>query len=254
MTAGVVAVSGNPLAGTENIVVNKPAGTVNGHGLIAIIPLGKGSGADLTVVTVPDGWELEDSERAGTNPIVQGWVYSKIANDEPASWTWVLSSAPTGAVGAAIAFENGHASDIVAAITSAATLGGTTVPAPSVETTEDDQLVLGVVFSNWAELTWTKPTGTPTTTEELDSQSGNGANQGTLELFTFIAGAAGATAARSATLSGDNDAGIGFQIALKNAAAGGGAGTANAGAETSPALPGRPWTALQPRIMTGHSA
>lgn len=43
-------------------------------------------------------------------------------------------------------------------------------------------------------------------------------------------------------------------IAIKAAAEGGGAGTADAGTEVSPALPGRPLTAIPSRIMTGHSA
>jgi len=220
MTAVFRSASGNPLTGDANIVVNKPAGTVDNDVLIASISA-RISGGGLTVSTVPTGWTLVATGiQTVAFALIQSWIYRKVASGEGASWTWVLSGTPTGGIGAAAAFSSGNTTTPVAAISGAESSGGTTVTTPSVTTTEDNQLILGIAVSNWAQHTWTAPTGTPTTTERLDSQSGSGAHETTVEFFTYTAGATGPTTARAATVSGDNDDGIGWQIALKNAASG----------------------------------
>ena len=206
---------------TDTLTISKPAGVVDGDILIWVQG-SRASGNGLSITTPPSGFTPGDSQAAGITPDTQGFWFYKVASSEGASWSSVLSAAPTGSSGAVLAFTSGNTSTPIAASSKSATNGGTTVSAPTVTTTEDNQLVLGLVVSNWAEGTWTKPAGTPTTTERADVQSGVGAHQTTLEVFEFTQISAGATTARSATLSLDNDAGVGFQIALKNAAAAGG--------------------------------
>jgi hypothetical protein len=184
-------------------------------------------------------------------PNNQGAVHYHVAASEPANRTWEFSTNVSILITIS-AWQDGNTSTPIAASLGAQDNGGTTVIAPSVTTTEDNQRVVCIHQSNWDQFTWT-PDGD--TTERVDVQPNLGNHNGTQLVADFIQAVAGATPAQTATASGDNDAGIGFQVALKNAAAGGGGeGTANAGAETSPALPGRPLTAIQPRIMTGHSA
>jgi hypothetical protein len=208
------AISANAQAATS-LAVGNPTGLADDDIMLAPVYYWTASNP-AAIDTVPSGWALcpDCAVNTSIEPANQGSVYYHVAASEPANRTWGFDIAVSIIITLA-AYQDGNPSDPIAASLGAEDNGGTTVDAPSVITTEDNQRVVCVHQSNWDQGTWT-PDGD--TTERVDVQPNLGNHNGTQLVADFIQAVAGATPAQTATLSNDNDAGIGFQVALKNAA------------------------------------
>ena len=80
--------SANNGSGSTDLTGTKPAGTVDGDLLVAVI----GIYGDRTVSAVPSGWALAASETSGSTGEPRGYIYYKVASSEGASWEWTISS------------------------------------------------------------------------------------------------------------------------------------------------------------------
>jgi hypothetical protein len=209
------AISANAQA-ASSLAVGNPTGLADDDIMLAPVYYVSGS-PPATIDTIPSGWALcpDCAVNTGSFPNNQGAVHFKAAASEPANRTWGFGEDVNILITIA-AYQDGNPSDPIADSLGAEDSGGTTVIAPSVTTTEDDQRVVCIHQSNWDQNTWT-PDGD--TTERVDVQPNLGNHNGTQLVADFIQATTGATPAQTATLSNDNDAGIGFQIALKNTAA-----------------------------------
>jgi len=98
---------------SSTIVVNKPAGTVNGHVMIAFIGYFRNSGVPTTPPTAPSGWTaLASSPQHGYWGSTTGWIlhaYWKVASSEGSSYTWTLASS-TDTTGSISTYSGCHAS------------------------------------------------------------------------------------------------------------------------------------------------
>ena len=214
MTAAFRAFSTDNIQSGDTLTLPKPTGAVDNDILLA------GIYSDLgNITTVPTGWVLVPDCDISTAaaPGVDGNVYRKVASSEGASWDWTFSASPTRALGVVLAYSGGNTTTPIDASLGSEDSGGNTVVAPSITTTEDNVIVVCFFMSNWDQNTWTPPAST---TDRVDTQPNLGNHNGTMGVVDFVQVTAGATPTRTGTTSGDNDAGIGFQIALKNAAAG----------------------------------
>jgi hypothetical protein len=84
-----------PASGGGTVVVNKPAGVVQGDLLIAYI--GWNNSGGTTITGVPDGWTPIDSFTNGTDlGVAFYWLIAGPA--EPSSYVWTLSTSDTRGV------------------------------------------------------------------------------------------------------------------------------------------------------------
>lgn len=82
--------SANVLNGTAgtSVVVARPAGTVAGDFLVALIAV-----VGTPTITAPAGWTLIGTQTAAGSSTARLAAYQRLANgSEPMSWTWTLSS------------------------------------------------------------------------------------------------------------------------------------------------------------------
>lgn len=159
--------NGNTATIGTNVTVNVPSGVANGHGLIANIGFTGGSGV---TVTPPAGWTLIRRDDNGTT--LGNALYARIANSEPASYTWTLSSSQNNS-GSMIAYSNVDQANLIGANGGQANASSTNVTAPSITTLYESSVVLyfGGVLS---VATYTPPSGY---TERLDTNSASFADQ-----------------------------------------------------------------------------
>lgn len=76
---------------STNVVVSKPTGTVDGD--LLVVGLSTRVAATTGLVTaVPTDWQLLHSTTTATDPGPNVYVYWKIADNEPASWTWTFNN------------------------------------------------------------------------------------------------------------------------------------------------------------------
>jgi len=81
---------------TTTITLNVPAGVVNGQLLLAVLTIDGGSSA---TITPPAGWTL--ANRTNSSTLIAQGLYYRIANTEPASYSWTTSNRNSSAVMAA---------------------------------------------------------------------------------------------------------------------------------------------------------
>lgn len=204
-------------ATTGNLTINKPAGTVQNHVMIASVAVRP----HTVTVTPPSGWTQVrriDNTVSTTNSLI---VYRKVAGaGEPANYTWTLS-AHTGAVGNIASFsgvdtaspvnvENGQV------WTGAVNMTAFNVVAPSVTTTVAGTMLVtsyAISSSGTSGSAWTPPAGM---TEAADISSESGTTGESIEVSYAVQAAAGATGTKTATVAGHDDGDAGAHIlALK---------------------------------------
>lgn len=83
----------------SSITLTKPTGTVDGDLLVAVVASQPGSAPD----SVPSGW----TERHVASSAVLGYVYTKIASSEGASWDWGIAGTNEACAGVVLRID-GH--------------------------------------------------------------------------------------------------------------------------------------------------
>ena len=199
------------LRAAANLTINRPTGAIAGDVMVAAITATPAS----IPITPPAGWTLIQSQAqpANTSSIVATF-YRVAGVGEPASYTWILSSAHAGAVGGILSYsgvDNAAPLDVSA---KAATPRALTHTAPSVLTTLAGDLLI-TVHEYASARSWTPPAGM---TERVDIASGAAGNAGvTLEMNELLLGVAAATGAKTATAAANSDVGATVSIALRAA-------------------------------------
>lgn len=157
---------------TSTITLAKPAGTVDGDYLIAVLVMIFGS-SGLAVSSPPAGWTLLYSSGAVAHTGGFGffYVYGKKAASEPASWAWGLNNS--------VAFYNCHAvrndgvngtspyEQLSSTSTASMSAGGTLVRAAT--TTGPNETLLSIAMAANGSPSWTESAGT----EQFESSFGN---------------------------------------------------------------------------------
>lgn len=182
--------NGNTASVGTNVTVNVPSGVSNGQALVANVGFTGGSGV---TVTPPAGWTLIRRDDNGTT--LGNALYWRIANSEPASYTWTLSSSQNNS-GSMIAYSTVDQANPIGAHGGQANSSSTNVTAPSITTLYESSVVLffgGIL----AVTTLTPPSGF---TERLDVNSATFADQvfstpGATGTVTAVAASAGVSLA-----------------------------------------------------------
>lgn len=177
--------SSNALNGSAgSLTLNCPTGVSDGDYLVMGITVGN----NRTITGVPAGWTQDyNASHAG---LKQFYVYVKLAASEPASWTWTFSGSGASTVAACAAIQD------LDQITPLNISGGQTnassvnITAPSVTTTVNNCLLVGIFVSSTAGTV--TPAGGMTEVEDLQVGSN------LIEVAYQSLGAAGATGTRVA--------------------------------------------------------
>jgi hypothetical protein len=198
---------------STTLVINKPAGVVQGDVMIAAF---QESGGITGTVTPPAGWTLIRSQTVESN--TKTYTYWKAAGaSEPASYTWTstLSSKHSGGIIAMTGVDTTTPVDASASVENTANLS---VSCPAVTTTVDYGWLVTVAITHDGT-TFTFPSGQ---TERFDVSTGNtSTTDRTTAGATEPLGTAGSTGAR--TVTNDNPFGFAapttdcFSIALRPA-------------------------------------
>ena len=204
-------------AGSNTVTINRPAGIRQND--VVVVTLSHRMGTGGTVTTVPAAWTLlttDDNNNA--NELDTYWHRVGPIGSEPASYSWVLSGATQWVAGAA-AFSG---IDSIAPVdVQAGVYNNTTtniVPSAAIAGVDAGSVVIGqysVAGGAAGTVNWTSGSAW---NEVFDHQSANAtaANRATAAMYYVIQGAAGSSAAHTATCvactAGRN---IGVQSALK---------------------------------------
>lgn len=195
-------------ADAVSAVITKPAGTVDGELLIAIVTTAEGL---LTNNTAPAGWTTF-IDNANDGALV--WkpntsVFYKFASSEPSNYTFSFSVPTRGAL-QVLRFDKADPTTPLTAglLTKDA---DTTINASGVTTTSDNSVVLTLLTT--ANTTRTESLLPTTPTLIANSKPANNSGAGWIMSYRLDMPTAGSTSAESATLSGTNG-NIGFQIVI----------------------------------------
>jgi hypothetical protein len=195
---------------TTTVTVNKPAGTISGDVLLALVT---NRGANAAPSTVPSGWTLLDSAGSSTGDIMWAGLYYLVAGgSEPADYTW--SGFTDSCSGGMIAVSGADTSAPFNVHTVRYNAAGATGTAGVTTTVADTLVVSGygsydnnsVTQNSWACTT------DPALTHRLESTS-SGGNDSAVGAATGTKASAGATGASSYTLSASRST-VGFLLAV----------------------------------------
>ena len=198
----------------SSIVVNKPAGVIEGDVLIASIAVRP----ETLTVTPPSGWTLvvrQNNSIATVNAVL---IYSKVAGaSEPSTYTWSFSVGSTGSVGSISAFTGVDLTDPINTYGSFAdTIASYSIVAPSITTTVDGAMILTTHVTSSSN-DWTPPSGMTEMTDASSLAIPNGVGIG-IETNYLLQTSAGSTSSKTATFSSAggvaSDIGTGITIAL----------------------------------------
>ena len=197
---------------TTTMTIAKPSGTAEGDLLFAEITIGSAT-AD---VTPPTGWTFIHRAEQGFEANLSLDTYYKIASSsEPSSYEFILSVAKRN-VGSISAYTGVSASSPLDVHATSTGASSSAILAPSITTTVDNALVIGI-FSNGAENTTFGP---PTEqTERVDHTAGS-TSPASAEVADEIFASAGPTGTRTATTT-VVDSWIAALVAFKPASGGG---------------------------------
>ncbi|MBI2296625.1 MAG: hypothetical protein HYU76_11490 [Betaproteobacteria bacterium] len=193
-----------------NLTISVPAGTIADDVMIAAIAVRPSS----VTITTPAGWTLVGRTDQGSGNTNSQAVYQRVAGAaEPASYTWTLGGAPTGAAGGIMSFSGVATVSPIATAAGAATASALTHTAPSISPIfKNTMLITSHSFSSAAN--WTPPSGM---TEAVDvaSIAVPAAGGISLEMNYEPRPADGSTGTRTATASNDADTGVARSLALQ---------------------------------------
>lgn len=211
-------------AATSPLTINKPAGTVTGDVMLASVSVTPST----VTITPPVGW----TQIVGS-PVIQNNVTSsrlatfyRIAGvGEPASFTWTLTGAHSGAAGGILSFSGVDNATPIDAQANAATASNTTHQAPTVTTTQNGGMLV-TIHELTSSRTWTPPCIPPAVApcaaansmiEAVDIASLAPSNAAgiSMEMNYEVRATAGATGARIASVGGNADFGAAQSVSLK---------------------------------------
>lgn len=216
---------------SSTLYLNTPSGTVAGDFMIAQI---SARGGSTQTITPPSGWTLLRRDNSGTD-LAQALYYKFASATEGGSHIFGLSS-NLKAAGGILSYSGIDPSTPIDAHAGQSNAAGTSVTAPSVTTTQANDMVVSF-FGTSTGTTFTAPGGM---TERFDT-----APAGTLASTAMAADAvqasAGATGSKVAT-AGASATNIGQTVALRSIAtaylqqanAGGGSGASTSRAISRP--------------------
>nr|MBA2645451.1 fibronectin type III domain-containing protein [Pyrinomonadaceae bacterium] len=188
--------------GASTIVINTPAGVVAGDVMLAVISV-----RATPTITAPQGWTPIRDDANG-NAMRQASYFRVAGSSEPASHTWTFSAAQTatGGIAAYSGVDNTNPVDASGGQTNASS---TALTAPSIITTIDNALVVGL-YGIATNPNITPPAGMIEQAERMAS----GKVKITTEIADGIQFAAGPTGARTATAD-KAAANVGHLVALR---------------------------------------
>jgi hypothetical protein len=181
----------NASGGASTLVLSKPASVATDDVLIAAVSVSAGASA---ITSVPSGWTQVRTANQSSNVAVASY-YHVVTNaaSEPASYSWGLASS-TRASGGINRYTGVDTSSPIDVSAGAAGNNTASVQAPSITTTSNSDLVVGV-FSINANTNFTPPSGTSERYDVTNTNSGGPAT----ESADFEQAAAGSTGAKTAT-------------------------------------------------------
>lgn len=200
---------GNSLSSSANantVVISVPGGTAEGNVMIAHV-----SSRGNPTITAPGGWTLIGNQVSGTVRTTSAY-YRVAGATEPADYTWNLSAGERNA-GSITTFQGVNTSNPINVFASQANAAATTVTAPSITTTVNDVMLIGLFSSARSDNATADTPLTDIATAANNSgagPNGNGIGAGTQTFAT-----AGATGTRTATAG--SAVNIGFLVALQPA-------------------------------------
>lgn len=203
--------SGTAPADATVLALGKPAGTSADDTLIATIALSPST----AVVTAPPGWTLVAREAnaggAGTGTVMA--IYTRLAGaSEPAQFNFVLVPPHAGAVGAIASWVGVSRIAPIEAQGAASTAAGLGHAAPSVAATVGETRLL-TFHAMASAASWTPPAGMQETFDVMSQAAGPSGVS--MAGAAAVLAAPGATGARTATASGNADAGVTQTLVLR---------------------------------------
>ncbi len=196
----VAASSANNGSGAKTLVIDVPAGTVQGNVMMATVTV-----TGTTAPTAPSGWTVAKSS---TGTALRQATYYRVAGaSEPASYSWSLGSS-RAAAGGIVTYNGVNQTAPVDATATANGASGNAEIASVTTSAANDQVLAIVSFA-----TATTVSADPSTTERYEESSAST----TGEAADFAQAAAGATAAKTATPGSSGSVWISATIALRDA-------------------------------------
>jgi hypothetical protein len=199
--AGTVAASANNVAnGAFPTGPGAPAGKAVGDMLVLVIS----STHNAFTVTTPTGWTLATSKASGTALGGKVFVYTRIADgtaaDTPNPVLAGLTTSTTGTPAQAVilAFTNLTETQDAAAVSSDLAAQTTTTAIPSITTTVDKDMVIGIAIKMGETSGQTSTVATFTERVDVSTTSGTGY---IMEVSTLVKTPAGATGTATVTWS-----------------------------------------------------
>lgn len=195
----------------SQLTIAVPTGTVLGDVMIAAIA----TNPSTVPITAPAGWTLIQAVTQGTATSNRISTYYRVATaTEPASYTWLLSTAQTGSAGGIVSYSGVDNAAPIDASAGTATPNSLNHTAPSINPVGSSDILI-TVHEFASSSSWTPPPGM---TERVDIASRPASAAGiTLEMNELLLAAAGATGTKTATAAANTDTGGTVSIALKAA-------------------------------------
>lgn len=191
---------------SNTLTINKPAGTLDGHVMIAAIERTVNSGSP-SIATLA-GWTLIGTVDPDSG-ISKGAAYYKVASGEGANYSWTLgggSGASRSNAGGILTYSGADILAVLDAFAAQNNGSSSTATAPTVNAARAGELLLTLIFggsNNTNDRSATPPAGM---TERVDRHQTVGVVttevSSHLSMHEEILASAGATGTRAATLSG----------------------------------------------------
>ena len=175
-------------AGSNPVKVNKPAGTTSGDLLIVGLMFEKGNS---TTPTAPSGWTLIRRDNK-LNYVGMATYYKVAGNNEPAFYTFALSSGPKWSIGIT-RIEGADPNNPINAHGGAFGHDDDDVKAPSITTSVYNALVMAF-YTNKKDATWTPANGTTEVYDRPNTQQGLTSNM----MAYYVKSSPGATGSKTA--------------------------------------------------------
>jgi hypothetical protein len=177
------------LVASTAFTLTKPASVVGGNLLVCTLGMGT---SGLTIATVPATWTIITAFKTTAIPSMAAY-YHVTNTSEPTTYEWKTISDVSNCIGAIVQYSGVTTTNPINANGWHAVVTSATANFPSVTTTAATCKLIMAGFNHTGAPTWSTP---PTTTKRETASSTN-----SMYVFDITAGAAGATTARTSTLS-----------------------------------------------------
>lgn len=213
-----------PTPPPDPLVINKPAGTLQGDVMLASVAVTADTPPDVASIGInaPAGWTLINAVHQDGGDGSNGNRHSRLATyyrvagaSEPANYTWSFSSTHTGAVGGIASFIGVDVNNPIDAQAGTATASGAGHIAPAVTTTVPGGMLV-TTHEYASSRTWSPASGMTEVVEITSSGSTNNAAGISMLMAYEARPTEGDTGSNTGTAaSGQNDRGATQSVALK---------------------------------------